>query len=244
MDEITILEQDKINQEIQEIRKDFINKHPEYKDNFKEGYREGIIDDKEFSALNSDKRILWILKEPNTASFTPSCFKSYSTFKKQKTSYTFKLIAKCSYYLIEGVYTEDDRKLAEIMKRIAIINIKKTPGGKSTNQNNLKEFYSKHKELIKNQIKLIDPTVIIVANEMKLFVKDLNLTNCGDNNIDYIFTEKGEKGRRRTFKFKNKLFISSYHPNAKIKHKYYCNEIYKEYQKWMGEKDSLPEFKF
>lgn len=236
-----MLEQEKIDQEIREIRKDFINKHPKYKDNFKEDYREGIIDDKEFSALNSDKRILWILKEPNTASFTPSCFKSYSTFKKQGTSYTFKLIAKCSHYLIEGVYTEDDKKLAEIMKRIAIINIKKTPGGKSTKQSNLEYFYSKHKELIKNQIKLIDPTVIIVANEMKLFLKDLNLANCGKDHIDYLFTEIG---KRRTFKYKNKLFISSYHPNAKIKHKYYCNEIYREYQKWKDEKDFLPEFKF
>jgi len=237
--------QELINKEIQAIRKEFLNNHPEKNkpdDKFNENYCEGIINFDFYPDCDSDKRILWILKEPNTNKFSPSCFAKFETFKKHKTNRTFKLIAKCSHYLINGTYTEDDKKLAEIMKHIAIINIKKTPGGEETNQKVLEVFFNKHKDLILRQIKMIEPSVVIVANEMKLLKPLLKLDSCGKENIDYI--NFSEKGKRQTFKFKHKLFISAYHPNARIKHRYYAGEIYKEYQKWLSEKELLPKFEF
>ena len=74
---------------------------------------------------------------------------------------TFKNICKWASYIFGNNYEDKEKWENDSLKKIALINIKKYHGKSLSTNSDLKEHAKKHFDLIFEQIKLIDPTIII-----------------------------------------------------------------------------------
>jgi hypothetical protein len=105
----------------------------------------------------------------------------------------------------------EDRKneiedMFETLKQIAIINVKKTPGGtKTPDFTVISEAYSKYKDLLHQQIETLNPDVIICGgrwNILPLFQDYWKLSETNKKECDYC----------DCWEQNGKLYIDTYHP--------------------------------
>lgn len=163
---------------------------------------DGIIDDKQFNKQRL--RILWVLREPNGGDFD---FKKYlknpTVYSKWKQSYG--LVVKVSRIILDELFSnEDDWHIyaPEVMKRIALINVKNTEGKSSVDWNKLTESFHSNKDSLTKKLREINPNLIICGGTYD-YVKSL-IPACP--------------------------IISLYHPNQrKITHKEYIERAIKQY---------------
>lgn len=146
-----------VNQEIATIRLNESKK--ELKD-----YEDGIINNALYSI--SKPKILWVLKETSTDFNLRSFYKNEHCFTGNK-SRTFKPVAECAHLILHNEFTDKNHILSKTMQEIAIINLRKTPGNKKSDNKVLKTVYTDHKELIISQIEQINPDIIIFGNTIK-----------------------------------------------------------------------------
>lgn len=97
-------------------------------------------------------------------------------------------------------------KRRELLRRIAVINVKKTPGLSTADSQELEEAMWENKDLLREQIQSIQPDIIICGgteyyfkNIFDIAEKDVLLTS---NGIRYCFYDE-------------KLVLFYYHPNAR-----------------------------
>ncbi|MBP7730313.1 MAG: hypothetical protein KA114_01620 [Bacteroidales bacterium] len=194
-----------------------------------EEIEDGIICPEKFGRYPKSKlRILWILKEsndPNGGGWSLTNFlsrrddASEGLFSYKKWAATFGLIIKVSYGLLNEFIDYDKiekdlKKAAEILDYIAIINIKKVPGGSRSSLAKIAEEIKP--QIIRKQINEIKPDIVIGGNTLWILAK---------NNL---FLESKELSKDSWGLLKNNiLWIDAYHPNnRKITHKeYYSNVI-------------------
>ena len=208
-------------------------------------YEDGIMNYEIFK--NEKIKILWILRETNGI-FNPKKWwgdKVYlarklnpfdSQSKKGSKRDTWEPVAKICYQILNNKKTKDDYELASALERIAIINLKKTPGAGTIN-----EEYEEHLKNQKNrnifitQIKKIKPDVIICGNTLnQIKTSELNFREVKGK----TFSSKTMK-KNHFFCFKNVVFINIYHPsNPKIKEEEYIDAAVKAYQYWINNKDT------
>jgi len=196
---------------------------------------DGIICPKKFGNHPKSKhRILWILKEANdpdgggwslTDFLATRVDKSEGLFSYKRWSATFGLVIKVSYGLLNGFIDYDKiendlKKASEILDYIAVINIKKVPGGSRANLPKIaKEINSK---VILNQINDIKPDIVIGGGTLWILAKNK------------LFLESKELSNESWGLFKNKiLWVDAYHPNnTTITHKVYYSQIIKLAKKY------------
>jgi len=195
----------------------------------KKEIEDGIICPKKFGKHpNSSFRILWILKEANDPKgggwslinfLATRKDKSEGLFHYKRWAATFGLVIKVSYGLLNGFIDYDKieknlKSASEILDYIAVINIKKVPGGsRASNSSIAKEI---DPQAILRQINDIKPDIVIGGNTLWVLAK---------NNL---FLESKELSTDSWGLFKEKvLWIDAYHPNnKKVTHKeYYSNVI-------------------
>lgn len=190
--------------------------------------------------LKAPIKILWILKEPNSDENSLTDFREHIKTLRQENNIwdgwapTFNPISYSVYGILNNKLMKDipcingnAEEILKEMKSIAFINVKKFAGGSVAKNNVIDEFYQSYKELLHEQIKLINPDVLIFGNTFDFFDKNFFLS--------FGMEEKIKKEMSiSVYKYGAKLFISTYHPNQrKIIHDTYCNSIIKSVQDYL-----------
>lgn len=181
---------------------------------------DGIVNIEKYIA--STFQILWILKEPyddeedGLASgggwhfaddfLAPAGF--YTRMGRSRS--TWQPIVYVSYGLLNGCLNYDDmdyirnnQSMTEIVRQIAVINVKKLPGFTRTNDfGPISAAYHKHQELLHKQIAIYNPNIIIGGSTLHLFYQRFGLQKEDEKAFGCV--EYYEKD--------GKLFIAAYHP--------------------------------
>ncbi|MDD3738794.1 MAG: hypothetical protein PHP31_05820 [Lentimicrobiaceae bacterium] len=168
--------------------------------------------------LNAEKRILFLLKEPNknpdqdTREFFPGAnYGSISRHYKNIAYWLFGLISfkennnapefgKIDFW--EDVFPVFDTE------PYAIVNCKKESGGSKTDAGELSEHMQLYADFTRKEIEILNPDIIVCgggSNSIKNFVKQYiypDIEKISDNN-NWIYYSKKE----------NKVVINSYHPS-------------------------------
>jgi hypothetical protein len=173
---------------------------------------DGIIEPEKY--LNAKYRILWILKEANSETDSWSylekfkdkewlyrCGKSIPTLKRIIYT-TYGILRDCEWHEIPDANNE---KSFEPLQEIAIINIKKIPGGSNSSSDEIQQAYYDNQELLKRQIKIYNPNVVIFGNTLQYFYKSdfEGLETAEEQKTEYgnVFYDTGDK-----------LYIHTWHP--------------------------------
>lgn len=180
---------------------------------------DGIINPENY--LNSKYKILWILKEPydgfdevgnpesEGGDYREWLSKNLYEYKKYPT---WRRIAYTSFGILNNISYDDmddlqkkidvNDNVFDVIRNIAFINVKKTPGKKGTTPSTLKIAYDRYKEVLLKQIRTYDPDIIIGGYTLPLFLKDLGLTNLLKTELELKY-----------YLLNSKLFIDTYHPS-------------------------------
>jgi len=192
--------------------------------------------------------VLWILKEPNRTNVQPTGIFNqrefhYNGAKSAVQTYNNILRVTCGineYALNDKKYMVDDLPKFESHKgedckyyrtkedgdvypleEIAFININKEIGGEKTNDNFIKDMYSRPevKKVILDQVNYINPDIIIVCNQVEELL--LDLSNC--KSMDDF---QQEEDKVKWIYTNDRLILSVGHPCRKATTSY-CESILK-----------------
>lgn len=188
--------------------------------------------------FQEETRIMWMLKEPydefledgtpygggwsigGVLSSADSC--------KNRTRQTIIYILYAFFNNIEEWNDMDDIRdapeMAEVLKRIAYINMSKMPA-KTSSKSNMNNEYKIWEPILLKQIELYDPHIIIFGNTFKYF-KDRLL------NGEYVSDTSNEN--LGIYSCNNRLYLDAYHPQQRtIAQKKYGNDILFAMRKYM-----------
>lgn len=216
-------------------------------------YEDGIMNN---SLFCSEKiKLLWILRETN-GNFNPKNWwgrKEYENEKlnsfdgvKKKGSlrHTWESVARISFQILNSFESDDDYELAACLERIAIINLKKTPGKEKTNKE-YDEYLSKecNREIFVKQLKRINPDIIICGNTLNnIKSSEINYRK-GKRIVLNTFSDNSKFMKRNScFCFSNKLFINPYHPSNVMNKNEYVKIVVSAYQNWLKIHNKCPVF--
>jgi len=192
---------------------------------------DGIIDPERY--IGSKYKILWILKEPYDDDMEGGWdFKGMikgknSIFEFATGRNTFRPIIYSSWGILNNFCLFDDMdniedvpSMLNAFKSIAYINIKKTPGARSSNSQTVQYYYQKHKDLLLKQVNYINADIIIGGNTLQYLQGDLNLKS----------ENRRQFNRLSYYQCANKLYINAYHPAqrpslTKVSLEQYCDDI-------------------
>ncbi len=178
---------------------------------------DGIIDLEKY--FKAKYRVLWILKEVNSESDTWSYLENFKNkewlYRCGKSVPTLKRIIYTTYAILRGcewheIPDASNEKSFEPLQEIALINIKKIPGGSVAQGADIQDAYYKNKDLLKEQIETYNPNVIIFGNTMGYFFKD---DFEGLNEAEKQITDYGN----HFYDTGNKLYIHTWHPAVRGK---------------------------
>lgn len=173
--------------------------------------------------LNSGHRVLWILKEPYDEtdggvasgggwSLTEGFLNQPDIYDRiGKSNKTWYPIIYVNHGIFQGHGTRWDdlddvpkkHDMALIMKKVAVINLKKLPGLTKSDMNVVAEAYIKHRDIIMEQIDALAPWIVIFAGSaIEPLKQDLGISD-----------QKGVKEGHCTIYVKNgRTYIAGYHP--------------------------------
>jgi len=205
----------------QEEMHDLIKRHADElgltKDNFYP-ILDGVYNEEEY--LKAPLRIMWVMKEAYdevdengvTGGGGWSIFDIIDENKSFPKSWSniiyttygiFKKWEKIDMYTID-----EDPSMKKVMEQIAYINLNKMPANKISSNELLKESYSHWQPILKAQIKLYNPEVIIFGNTFMFFKEDL----IGKDDIQ---PQLDNVGRNAQLYIKDGIkYIDAYHPAA------------------------------
>ena len=152
----------------------YIADDPDYK------YEDGIMNYELFK--NEKIKILWILRETHgkfnpkgwwgdkkyyNEKINPFARKKDGKIEKNSKGHTYRPIAKICYQILNAKKTRNAYELATALERIAIINLKKTPGPETKSEEYEEDIRNlENRDIFVNQIKRIKPDVIICENTL------------------------------------------------------------------------------
>ena len=192
---------------------------------------DGVMDIDEY--LKSSPRIMWVLKEPwdDVDENGIPCGGGWNmseVFKKDDAwkNRTWQPIIYASYGIINRYlwndmdWIRDDTSMANVLKKIAYINVSKMPGYTQSNNGKIRLAYKNWREILLGQIRIYKPQVIIFGYTFELFKEDLVGMDAEpiyrDNRIIHVYEKDGVK------------LLDVYHPNQRIiSREQYVNAIIK-----------------
>lgn len=191
----------------------------------------------------NDIRLAWMLKEPyDELDGTGGGWSYFEMFKggdlyleqfNRPHKVTWHPIIYISYGIMNNFmkwsdldYIRENHKMCDVVKNVAFINSQKLPSKNVTRTdiNDLIESISKNSDLLKRQVNLLNPNVLIFGNTFNLYkeILDISISDLVDyeNGIKYIVKD-------------GKLYISTYHPaQTQIKRNLYVDGIISLVEKW------------
>lgn len=178
--------------------------------------RDGITNIERFYNAETNYRILWILKEPNSSDEgwnMRNFHKALNKKREDKTrkdarwnwKSTYQKIVQVSHGLLHGIYDYEkipasNEIVVDTMNSIAFINVKKVAGGANSYSRTINSHYTEHKDFLHYQIEKINPNVIINCSRVWELFKDLSVSPI--NTVEpfhYSFDDR-------------RLVINAYHP--------------------------------
>lgn len=198
---------------------------------------DGVCDITQF--LNNEYKVMWILKEPYDDwdededgtlkpygggwSLVKDGFCSPNVLKVK----SWQPIIYSMYGLFNGLHynkmdwIRDDPEMADVLKRIAYINVSKMPALTNSENGIIKNLYTKWKQILFRQIELYSSEFIIFGGTYQFFADDMN--DKGAVLIHQVFCE--EDNYINVYKLGNTYLLSVYHPAAFKKRLYYVDSI-------------------
>jgi len=143
---------------------------------------DGIINNDYYT----DPKILFVLKETNQynkslTDFLRNLFTKQQQHKKGQNFQMWHTISKWAC----GIHTDfkdfdtinKDGYYKIFLQKIAVINLKKTPGGKKANKTVLESHAKANQKIISRQVKEIKPKVIIACGTYDLLISILGINS-------------------------------------------------------------------
>ncbi len=150
---------------------------------------------------------------------------------------TWHPIIYVSYGILHGFKTwhemdwiRNSTDMAEILRKIAFINVNKLSGKRKSDNTQILEYYKQNKEIIAKQIQAFKPDIVIGYYEiLREMYKDSGINRdkkeIQNGTCEYVITE-------------DRLYISVYHPAQRsYSRERYVDDIIKAAKKW--EKDCV-----
>jgi len=168
----------------------------------------------------SDRRVLFLLKEPNR--------NDGEDYKDWDWSLNHETFGNILAYWLDGLmrttstnqihYNELSCR-ADIFKKypLAIVNAKKLPGDSIANWREIRQYAQRDREFLRKQIKsILKPNIIVCCGSNDVDDYSRKMLSIA---LDYIFTEEREKFRKVNnwcyYNAEDKiLLIDSYHPSG------------------------------
>ncbi len=138
---------------------------------------DGIVD---VDLYNKQRlRILWVLREPNGGDFPFMDFlRDVTVYPKWEKSYG--LVAKVSRIILDELFDNEaewNYSDPKVIRRIALINVKKTEGAGTVNWKEMTKFFNENKDMLNQQIAEINPGLIICGGT-EYYVRKLGVQGC------------------------------------------------------------------
>ena len=115
----------------------------------------------------ASRRILWILREP-WVEFGWEMLRDEGVYNRIGNSPTLHVMAYVTYSLLNGFprwkdmdYLRDDPPMADVLRGIGYINVKKTLGDTTSSLPNVHEWFKKGETVIRTQILECAPDIVI-----------------------------------------------------------------------------------
>ena len=123
---------------------------------------DGVIDEERF--YREKHRLLFVLKEPNSQGNEYYGKDLREVFALDRSKPISATLGSWSSVILDGesVYCPD-RSLADNLLRVAITNLKKLAGTASSKLSEIRKYAEQDRELICEQIRIIEPTVIVAC---------------------------------------------------------------------------------
>ena len=209
-----------------------------------ENYADGIMNKSLFDS--QDTKILWILKETN-GKFSPKEWwgnKKYQELhlkspfdgvaEKGNKRATWKPVARTAYQILNGHNAKSDTELAEALERIAVINLKKSPGNSKTDESYDAYLQApENRKVFIEQIKRINPDVIICGNTLQKLKPEIDFKSGMQMHLN---DDKNCMEQHHFYCFLNKVLINAYHPSCRMDKNDYVRIIVEAYQYWKENK--------
>lgn len=196
--------------------------------------------------FSSDLKIMWALREVNSLddegdwsmkdvlmelrddSTTSGLLKGWSK--------TFNPIIYTTYGILNNKFWKDipdvsqDNSIVTSLENIAYINLKKVSGVGTSNPKEIMAFFKEHNQIIKSQITVFNPDVIICGGTGDIL----------DETLDDIYLEPAERISENGINFylyDNVILVYAQHPNyvgsyKKEMEQIYCDTIINNVLQW------------
>ena len=175
---------------------------------------DGIVSEEKY--LDSNYKIVYIMKEVNGG----SGWNLKDFLYKGGCSQTWDNVARWTEGLLninqeyDWAYLEknNEKRRKYYLKKIGVINLKKTPGQNTSNYKEISMAASENRNLIKKQVDLYNPDIIICCGTADDFA-----TNYLESKlVNWKMTKRGIQ----YIKCNNKIIVSFAHPEARIRDAY------------------------
>lgn len=190
--------------------------------------------------LKSKIKIAWVLKESYQNDNEISDYKYLTNVLNRDTVYddffsnqsrpTWYPILRASYSIlnkfIEYKNIPEISDISLIIRKIAIINTQKLPALNTYKSYDrvIQAAFDENEEILKKQIRLLNPNVLIFGNTFKYYKSLLGINQK---------ERKSKDGTTEYYIRDNKLYVDSYHPaQRKFKKEDYVNNIILAAREW------------
>lgn len=179
--------------------------------------KDGIVNVERY--LTAPHKILWIMKEVNDTDPEEGevrggwdlrqFMNDVSIYKNWKKTFLPIIYSTWGIYNgfkewnnVPNVDAENEQEMLQLLQSIAFINLNKLPGGSSSSWQLIKGAYEKNKELILEQIEIINPEIIIGGGVLHYLYEDLKIPQEETEENGCFFTP-------------SRVYIATYHPNQR-----------------------------
>ena len=172
---------------------------------------DGVVNEKEY--LDSKYRILYVMKEVN--SYQNGGWSLTEFISNGAIPQTWDNVARWTEGILnlekdldwEYLNGDNDLRRNIYLKKIASINLKKTPGRHTSIYNEIKMATKNNKEILKKQVDIYQPNIIVCCGTSELYVE-----YCIEPDFTWQMTRRGIK-----YNILDKTIIVSFsHPEARV----------------------------
>lgn len=191
--------------------------------NHKNVVTDGILEIDSYNNVSS--KILWVLKEPyGNGGFDYSEYTAGFEYQQSfpTSSRMWHNIIHTSYGILNNMFWDnmdncwESEEVFSTLKKIALINLKKIPGGAKSNYNEISQYFKTFsKALINDQIEFINPDIIICGGTFNPLYNDINLKLVKEYSSATVYSHS------------NRIIIKTYHPSYIMDQEEYCDSIIK-----------------
>ena len=190
---------------------------------------DGIVDENQY--LSSKYKILYVMKEVNGGEVWDLRKFLYQGGRWQTwdnvARWTQGILNLDKEYSWKELLKDNKERRETYLKKIGSINLKKTGGGHTSVDKEISKAALENEEIIKKQIELYNPDIIICCGTAGNFVNSI----LDPKEINWTMTQRGVE----YIKDKGKTILSFAHPEARIRDAYLYYALVDAVREILGE---------